>query len=260
MAGREPIRMSLHAWQTRLWDMVIAQSSGAPTAPDRVGRLERQLSDTERRWLGNNEMTSGFKLVCDIQRRWREFRLETATPLTVSALGPERRQEVVGEFIRRHPTSSIFFMSEALPFFDIAAEMAADVPHLAELVAFERSRLLLGEALASGHAASGDGEMNPSDKLATHPLASVVRFHAPPERVIAAAMRGQCMPPREERNYWLLIAPRLPNLARVCDTAQAQVFEVLRETPATPESFHGDPVALAAMTGLWQAGALRAVA
>jgi hypothetical protein len=41
--------------------------------------------------------------------------------------------------------------------------MAADVPHVAELVAFERGRLLLPEALACNAVA---GDMNPSDGIA----------------------------------------------------------------------------------------------
>ena len=249
--------MSLHAWQTRLSDMLIVRAAGAPVSLDRADRLNPQLSDSERDWLIRIETTPAFKFMCDVQRTWREFRVQTTAPLTLSLLEPARRQEVISAFISRHPTSSIFFVSEAVPFLDVAAEMAADVPHVAELAAFERARLLLGQALGSGDPIEGKGELDPKRKVEVHPLACVVRFRAPADRVIAAAMRGLTPPPVEDRDYWLLIAARLPNLARASKIAEAHLFEVLRKTPAAAETFQGDPPATAAMTTLWQAGALR---
>jgi hypothetical protein len=196
--------------------------------------------------------------MCDIQRGWREFRVQAAAPLTFSLLDAYRRQEVVSTFLSRNPTSTLFFMSDALPFLDVAAEVAADIPHLTELAAFERARLLLGEALDSGYQVGGGGDLDPRCKVEAHPLASIVRFHAPADRVIAAVMRGLELPPVEDRDYFLLIATRLPHRARVSDTPEAHLLEVLREAPASAERYRSDPVATAALTSLWQAGALRA--
>jgi hypothetical protein len=252
--------MSLHAWQTRLWDMVIAQSAGAPVSSDRASRLDSQLSDTERDWLVRMGATPGFRLMCDIQRGWREFRVQAAAPLTFSLLGPNRRMEVIAEFIRRNPTSTLFFMSDALPFLDVATEWAPDVPHLVELAAFERARLLLGESLDGSDSLGGAGDLDPRRTLEVHPQAAVLRFRAPVDRLIAAVTHGLPSPPVEDHDYWLLVAPRLRNLARISDCTEAHLFEVLRETPASTEAFRNDPAAAATLTRLWQAGALRAVA
>lgn len=239
--------------------MLIVRAARAPVSLDPADHLDPQLSDSERDWLLRIESTPAFNFMCNIQRTWREFRVQTTAPLTLALLEPGRRQEVIDAFISRNPTSSIFFASEALPFLDVAAEMAADVPHVAELAVFERARLLLGQALASGDPMGGTSELDQKRKVGVHPLARVVRFRAPADRVIAAAMRGLAPPPVEDRDYWLLIAARLPNLVRVSEIAEAHLFEVLRETPAAAATFQDDPPAIAAMTSLWQAGALCAV-
>ncbi|HLZ30075.1 MAG TPA: hypothetical protein VKV73_22365 [Chloroflexota bacterium] len=248
--------MSLHAWQTSLSDLVIARAAGVPAS---VTAADACLSDAERHWLTRLTDTPGFRVTCDIQRWWREFRVQSAAPLTLSLLGPGRRQDVVLEFARRNPKPSSFFIREALPFLDLAAELAPDVPHLTELAAFERAMLLLGQALAGGQAV-GVGELDPHANVQAHPLAAVVRFKAPPDRILAAAARGLALPPVEDRAYCLLIATRLPNLARACSGDEAAVFDTLRQGPADPCALGGDPVSAAALTTLWQAGALRQAA
>jgi len=245
--------MTLHAWQTSLSDLVIAHAAGTPAS---ITHLDERLSDAERHWLARLTNTPGFKVTCDIQRWWREFRVQSAAPLTLSLLGPGRRQDVVVAFARRNPKPSSFFIREALPFLELAGELAADVPHLTEVAAFERAMLLLGQAVASGQSVRA-GQLNLQADVETHPLAAVVRFKAPPDRILAATVRGLALPPVEDRAYCLLVAARLPNLARACSDDEARVFEALRQLRAHPRAVAADPASAAALTSLWQAGALR---
>jgi hypothetical protein len=255
--------MSLHGWQTALSEMVIAQAAGATPALDQgdspaptgrpatelPARVDIPLTEAERAWLSGLAATPGFKVTCEIQRWWREFRVQSAAPLTLALLGPGRREAVVAAFVSRNPKPSSFYIREALPFLEAAAELAADVPHLPELAAFERAMLLLGQALASGQAFSL-GQLDPGLPLAAHPLAAGVRFKARPDRVLAAAARGLPLPPEERQAHWLLVAPLLPNLARTCTAEEAGLFEALRESPARLRPS-------AALASLWQTGALR---
>jgi hypothetical protein len=250
--------MSLLALQTRLSDLVIEQSAGSSMSADRPNHPE-WLTDAEREWLDQLKTTAGFELTCEIQRWWREARVQTVAPLTISLLGPDRRQAVIDAYISRNPRPSSFYIREALPFLDVVTEMAADIPHLTELAAFERAMLKLGQALASGYQVSTHVSLDVSRKLEPHPLASMVRFHAPVHALITATTRGLALPPVEDRDYWLLVAAGLPNLARECDVREAELFERLRQAPASAEAPGADSGDNAALARLWQAGALRAV-
>jgi len=171
-----------------------------------------------------------------------------AAPLTLSVLDPERRAALVAEYVRRYSRPSSFFLREAIPFLDLAIELASDVAHLRALAEFERAMLVLGEALASGAPLAVDDELRPDDLVSAHPLAAIVRFEAPPERVLAAASRGTAMPPRTDSAHWLLIAPGLSNLARACAASEATLFESLQTSPARASQ---------SLASLWRAGALQ---
>src|ERR1700738_3668761 len=125
--------MTLQAWQTTLVALVIARASAAhPPAADGP----QQLTDAERAWLAELNPTPGFKVTCDVQRWWRELRVQMAAPLTLSLLDAARRREIIAAFVHATPRPSSFFLREALPFLDLVGEQAADVPHLTSLAAF----------------------------------------------------------------------------------------------------------------------------
>ena len=235
--------MSLLAWQTALSDLVVAQASRAGS--DQLSVTER-LSDQERDWLVRVQSTPGFEVTCDVQRWWREFRVQTTAPLTLSLLGPGRREQVVAEFVRRNPNPSSFLIREALPFLELASDVAADEPHVREVAAFERAMLLLGQEIAAG-AVADPGEFHASAPLEAHPLAAIVQFRAPPARVLSATTTGTALPPIEDCLYPVLIAPRLPNLARACSADEVRVFREVQRGSADE----------GALGSLWQAGALR---
>ena len=170
-----------------------------------------------------------------------------AAPLTLSVLDPERRAALVAEYVRRYSRPSSFFLREAIPFLDLAIELASDVAHLRALAEFERAMLVLGEALASGAPLAVDDELRPDDLVSAHPLAAIVRFEAPPERVLAAASRGTAMPQRTDSAHWLLIAP-------VCRTWPAPAPH---PRPRSSNRLRLRPGASQSLASLWRAGALQ---
>ena len=237
--------MTLHAWQSALAEVLIARSSRAePTASVLT---DQRLTPAERGWIDSLSHAPGFEVTCDVQRWWRHFRVQSAAPLTLSALGPELRRWVLDEFVESGARPSSFFMREALRFLDFVISRGLAVPHVAPVAAFERAMLRLSESIVldAPEAASSA----PPQLVRRNPLADVVAFAAAPEDVLAALMSNTPPPPEEPREHWLLVAPRLPNLARRASPLEASIFDVV----TAPTRFDEDNDAL---LSLWRAGAL----
>lgn len=237
--------MSLLAWQTALAERVTARAVGVPAPPN-------ALSAEEGAWLESVSSSAGFKLTCDVQRWWREFRVQQAAPLTLGALTVDVRARLMEEYVRRHDRPSSFFLREALPFLELAAEVGSDLPHVAALAAFERAMLRLGSALADDLSLAQVREVRMELPVQTNPLAEVVRFQAPAAQVLAAAAHALPFPAVEDHAYWILIAPGLANLAAGCTTDEATLFETLRLVGVYQPQTAGP-----AFRRLWEAGAFQ---
>ena len=247
--------MSLLAWQTALAELVTARAAGAHEAMQ-VG-LDEALAAAECAWLDSIVASSGFKLTCDVQRWWREFRIQQAAPLTLGALNADRRAVLATEYIRRHGRPSSFFLREALPFLDLAAELASDLPYVPALAAFERAMLRLGDALADNPGLTQVPAFCTDTPIEAHPLAEVVCFEAPPEQVLAAASRGLPFPDAQAQSYWIVVAPGLRNFASGCTSAEAMLFQTIRTEVSCRRRVEMDPLLQTAFHRLWAAGALR---
>jgi len=238
--------MTLLAWQTAIAGLVTARAAGVASEP-----CEAFVGE-ERAWFESVSNSPGFKLTCDVQRWWREFRVQQAAPLTLGALTPEVRASLLNEYVRRYSRPSSFFLREALPFLNLAAELGSDLPHVAALAAFERAMLRLGSALADDPDLARVRVFQSECSVQADPLAEVVCFHAPAGHVLAAAARALPVPAVEDNVYRIVIAPGLPNLAAECSEEEAMLFEAIRATGTcsrrTSES---------AFRRLWEAGALR---
>jgi hypothetical protein len=249
--------MSLAALQASLAELVIACAAGAAMPGHRATRGD--LSEAELSWLETLQSTAGFTITCEVQRWWREFRVQSAAPLTLSVLDANRRAMLVAEYVRRHARPSSFVLREALPFLELTEALASDVPHLPALVAFERAMLLAGEARASGvsFVDADSRDLYAWDVVTTHPLAEVVSFEAPPERVLDAASHRQPLPAATGGTHSILIAPGLPNLARACREDEAALFRRLRASAGHVAHIRSDAASAELLVNLWQAGALR---
>ncbi|HEY3058425.1 MAG TPA: hypothetical protein VGL99_05570 [Chloroflexota bacterium] len=238
--------MGLHAWQTALAETLSARASRLTPSADAFDSAA--LTATEREWLAALPLAPGFEVTCDIQRWWRHFRVQSAAPLTLSALGPELRRAVLDDFVESCARPSSFFVREALRFLDflLTREHESGVPHLAQVVAFERAMLVLSESVALGVPAPPAETLPPT--VQRHPHADVVAFRAPPEQVIGALVGGRDLPPESPSEHWLLVAANLPNLARRASPLEVWFLQSAREPMPTLNH--------SALHSLWRAGAL----
>ncbi len=243
--------MTLHEWQSSLVELVHSHASKSRESDV---ALPESLSREEQRWLDALPDAAGFQLTCGMQRWWRHYRLRTSAPLTLAGLGPERASQVLDAFLDTCPRKSMFVASEALRFLEFAAERCAEVPHLADVVAFERAMLRLAEP-TSTHEPAAETDPPPAllSEVAAHPLAEVVAFAAPPEEVLGAVLGRRPLPGGGAREHWLLLAPRLPRGARAATPAEAWLFQAVRagETARLSDLDHA-----AALADLWAAGAV----
>ena len=109
--------MPLSDLQIALGMMVTTQAATHRSA-DAPNFNNLRLTAAERGWLAQLPDTSGFNVTCYIQRWWRETKLSWTTRLTLAALGPERADAALKDYLEAGPCTSLFFTPEALGFLD----------------------------------------------------------------------------------------------------------------------------------------------
>ncbi len=249
--------MALQHWQSTLADLVIAHAAPAGFPPPMPIVRAAPLTGSERRWLDRVAAEPGFQITCAVQHWWREFRIRSTLPLTLAALGSERCAQIVPAYLRASPAPSTFFLREALRFLDFLLARESDVPHLASVARFERALLLLTQTTAFEPPGTGGRRpLEPGLAIQTHPAADVVAFSAPPEQVIAALLNGATPPAPGATEHLLLLAPRLPNLARRATVHEAVLFAAVRAGLVRRVRATWDAEAADACAQLWEAGAL----
>lgn len=179
--------MALPDWQLALGQMVAARAAGRELAvPELLAGLE--LDDTERAWLAGVSATRGFGLTGFIPRWWRETRVRRAARLTLAALGDAAAAHL-RDYLRSVPAFTLFFVPEGIAFLDYIETL--DVPDLVRSVArFER---------AMWHA-----------RLDAATVPAAIRFAAPPEAVLAAALRGEPLPAPTAGPHFAVVSPAAP--------------------------------------------------
>lgn len=231
--------MTLLAWQRDLAGLVLADGGTG------VGG---SLSDDEAAWLELAGAAPGLALTKVVQRWWRAFRVRAAVPLTMACLEPTAEGRL-DAFLDADRRPSSFLVTEALGFLSFLLDGDVSRPHLAPVVAFERSMLVLSQAAATGAASAPTGPPPPDRPLRRHPGAATVTFEAPPAAVFASLLGGMPPPPPGPDAHVLLLAPHLPHLCRAATAGEQRVLQRFAE-PGVPG--HCGPEELA----LWAAGAL----
>ncbi len=196
--------MSLAEWQRDLAAHVAAPAGTPP------GVAMRDLDGP------------GLALTRMLQRTWRYTRLTHALPLTMRALPAEAREDLLIAYCDAIPCVSFFPVHEARSFARFLAERESTPPHLASIAALEVALIDAFEADVFGDARAprpGEGGL----RLACG--ASRVRFSAPPEQVLTAALSGALLPPAGETSHELLVAPGIDGLARRPTAAEQQLLD-----------------------------------
>lgn len=154
----------------------------------------------------------GVALTRMLQRNWRYTRLTHALPLTMRVLPATARDELLAGYCDTCPCVSFFPVHEARSFAGYLARLPAPPPHVASIAALEVAMIDALEADVFGDAARPRPDAGGALRLARG--ASRVRFAAPPEQVLAAALAGRSLPAADAADHELLVAPGISGLAR----------------------------------------------
>lgn len=218
--------MTLREWQTALGTLVVAGASGArPSSCQFEALTGLRLTAAEHAWLAQVVDTPGFVITCDVQRWWRETRLQWTARLTLAAVGPDTGEQLLKAYIETVPCASLFFLPEAMGFLDFLTHTVPMRPHLETVVQFERALLLAAAAAPLPLSTTQDvTEFLPSRQLHCHPAAALVTFAAPPETLLGALIQGTPLPVPSREIFPILVAPGLPHLWRPATADEARVF------------------------------------
>jgi hypothetical protein len=218
--------MGLHEWQRALSAMIIAPDGQPPPLAD------AGLSAAERRWLCATADDPGLRITRHAQRSWRRMRLANALPMTMRMMSAESRDRTIEHYIDRVPCVSFFHAHEGRGFARfLAAHHAATEPHVVALAAFEVAVTDAMEYVLFEARRRAARSIDASSRPVLHPAATLVSFAARPELVIAAAIGAIELPPSEIDPHVLLVAPGLPNLARVIEPAELERLQTCTNVP-----------------------------
>jgi hypothetical protein len=231
--------MALRELQTALGTLIATHAADlSRSAAQRVWLGTLDLTEAERTWLKQLLHTPGMRLTCTIQRWWRQMRLQQTVRLTLAALPPARRLQVVQAYIATVPCASLFFIPEALQFLDFVLLTVSGVSHLDAIARFERALLCAREAEdTSAHTPLDVTALLPSRVLHRHQAAALISFSAPPEQLLPALLQGLPVPAPDNRAYAVLVTPRLPHYWRPVTPDEAHLFMAC-QAPTTIEHLH----------------------
>lgn len=165
----------------------------------------------------------GLRLTRMLQRNWRYTRLTHALPLTMLALPAGARDELLADYCDACPCVSFFPVHEARGFADFLAGLRSRPPHVASIAALEVAMIDAFEAGVFDDGAAPRAGARGSLRLARG--ASRVRFAAPPEQVLAAALARRELPPAETADHELIVAPGIAGLARAPSADERRVLD-----------------------------------
>jgi hypothetical protein len=153
------------------------------------------------------------------------MRLQQTVRLTLAALPPARRLQVVQAYIATVPCTSLFFIPEARQFLDFVLHTVTGVPHLDAIARFERALLCAREAEDTSVCTAPDiTALLPSRVLHRHQAAALISFSAPPEQLLHALFQGLPVPTPDSQTYAVLVTPRLPHYWRPVTPDEARLF------------------------------------
>jgi hypothetical protein len=225
--------MSLEDWQTALALLVISPELQRAYGNSKSPFQNLDLGADDHHWLAEVVDATGFKMTCSIQRWWRQQRLESAVRLTLAAMPPVLRKELLGTWLHRNLATSFFYSSEAVSFLEFVLANARDVPHLTSICRLEKAAYFAAEFRLQSEEIAAIPVLDIQTHVARHPAATLVEFQSPPEIVLAAVKSATPLPELQDKSFPLLVAPGITELCRIASPAEACVWNACSE----PRSF-----------------------
>ena len=170
----------------------------------------------------------GFRITVDVQRSWSMGRAAKSARLTLSILPPEQSRQILEQWVKAGGGTASFFATEADAFLDFIAEHLPAPSHLLTICRLEQATLRASEAARRFIAPPLSGLDLPGRVLRASRQASLVRFYAEPNLVLAA-LDGGAFPAMSSSIVSLLFAPGLDRLLREATGEQIALWERLIE-------------------------------
>jgi hypothetical protein len=250
--------MSLLGLQAALGRMVMANDFRAHVAAEGAAALAPfEVGAADRDWLARLVHAPGFGFTCFIQRSWCELRARSAARLTMTALPAELRRDIVAAWLARGGGTASFFATETDALLDFVAARLPPESHLASICRMEQAAHRVSAAARDFIATHTSVEALPSGaELQRHPAASLVRFHAPPAAVLAAALSGTAWPALADDGHALVFAPGLPAMCRSATPAEVALLDACVAGTRPAAALVSGAAAAAALGELLRIGAL----
>jgi hypothetical protein len=184
--------VSAPAFQSALARLIVDPDFRDDVRERRVDALAADLTPLERERLLVVSVDPGLDITRTLHKGFRLGKLLTYLPLVRALFDRDTLAREVGEFWRRQPPVSFYFLEEAVAFCDYLLERIEegelDLPYLEEIAAYERAALELQRSRPDG----------------SPPPPQTVAFRHDPLPLIAALAQGEVPAAATERRCWLL--------------------------------------------------------
>jgi hypothetical protein len=237
--------MSLRDYQIALGLAVRRGTQGKPNSLDATYLQEFDLRADERDSLLRLDGSPGFQLTITIARSWAEGRAVKAAPFTLAIIPHSHRAQILQEWVSGGASTNSFFAAESEAFLSFVAERLTALPDVLQICRIEQAAQRTKDRSLC---------FTPRDTTILDRYDVVLKFGDAAvlveEPVEDAATSGDAR--------YLLFAPGLPELFRICSPVEKALLELLQcEMDMVQLRDAGHPEGL--IRSLYEIGALDAV-
>ncbi len=191
------------------------------------------LSDEERGWLRQLQGSKGLMVTEQIQSWWRLGRLHTAAPFTVGLLKYWQQEFLIIDYITHMPLRTLFFAAEIEQFKQFLFNRDDVDAFTKTTIAFECALKQVAQ-LQCDHSVQPISSITKTDTIQLAPGVVVLKFSRNPLEVFHALLTAKPIAAGKTENFYVVVAPRLPDLWRRASTAE---YLLMSQERYLPESF-----------------------
>lgn len=188
---------------------------------------EIPLTPEEKGWLNSLKTAPGLSVTADIQSWWRLSRLTISTPFTVELLKRHKQEHLIIEYLTTAPVRTLFFAAEAEQFKHFLHQQHTVDVFTKTTVTYEwamKNASQLSAEISNNQSALKKNSVGITNQPTRISGVATLHFDRNPLKVFQALLAAQELPEPELEDFYLLIAPQLPNLW--CKISATEYFEL----------------------------------
>lgn len=225
--------MSLDTWQKGLASMILR------------GTIEDELllSEEERNWLVDTQISPGFKVTCDIQKWWRKMRIRTASPLTIRVMENYYTENEIDAFIDEYISENLvfsqYYVSESLSFMRWLYKrlLCTENDNLKSILSFEEALLI---CKITPQIINNQKKI--PDELVCGTTTRIIKFYLHPELLLSALLSRKPIPTAGTSVYNIVVSQSIPHYWREASGTEVALLELCQNPYSTseiPREFRG---------------------